>query len=71
METKTKTRRIIKSGTALIITLPADFCRKAGLKKGDTVGLTYDSVLVIVIPKEPGMNVGAGDGNEGLQPIRS
>lgn len=51
-ETKTKTRRVIKSGESLIISLPVEFCRKAGIKKGDTVGLTYDSVLIIVTPKE-------------------
>jgi len=31
-ETKTKTRRVIKAGQGLVITLPADFCRKTGLK---------------------------------------
>jgi uncharacterized protein Veg len=52
-QVKAKTRRVIKSGQGLIITLPADFCRKAGIKKGDVLGLTYDSVVIIAIPKEP------------------
>ena len=53
METKSKTRKIIKSGDALIITLPKEFVVKSGLKKGDTVGITYDSFLVIINPKLP------------------
>ena len=52
METKTKTRRVIKSGEASIISLSAEFVRKAGLKKGDVVGLTYNSILVVMTPKE-------------------
>jgi len=51
METKSKTRKIIKSGNGLIITVPKEFTDKTGLKKGDVVGLTYDSILVIVTPK--------------------
>lgn len=53
METKSKTRKIIKSGNGLIITLPKEFTDKAELKKGDVVGVTYDSVLVIVTPRQP------------------
>jgi antitoxin component of MazEF toxin-antitoxin module len=53
MDTKTKKRKVVKSGQALIITLPADFVRSSGLKKGDTVGVTYDSILVIVKPELP------------------
>ena len=52
-ETKTKTRRVIKAGQGLVITLPVDFCRKANIKKGDVVGLTYDSILVVITPQLP------------------
>ena len=48
-----KTRKVIQSGNALIITLPKEFTDEAELKKGDVVGVTYDSVLVIVTPREP------------------
>jgi len=51
VETKTKRRKLIKFGREqLIITLPQEFVHKAGLKKGDVVGVTYDSILVIVTP---------------------
>ena len=53
MEPKHKTRKIIKSGNGLIITLPKEFTDRAELKKGDVVGVTYDSVLLIVTPREP------------------
>lgn len=53
METKTKLRKVIKSGNALIITLPKDFTDKARLAKGDVVAVTYDGLLVIVNPNEP------------------
>jgi antitoxin component of MazEF toxin-antitoxin module len=53
MGTTTKTRRLIKSANSLIITLPADYIRKAGLKKGDVVGVAYDSLMVIVNPNPP------------------
>lgn len=52
METKSKTRRVIKSGKALIVTLPQEFVDNSGLKKGDTVGMTYDSFLVIINPRK-------------------
>jgi len=52
MVTKTKTGRIMQLSNSLLITLPIDFVRKSGLKKGDVVGLTYDSILVIVTPKQ-------------------
>jgi len=52
METKTKRRKVIKFGQdAMVITLPKDFTNKAGIKVGDIVGITYDSILVIVTPK--------------------
>ena len=53
METKSKTRKIIKSGNGLILTLPKEFTDKAGLKKGDVVAVTYDGLLVIVSPNPP------------------
>lgn len=53
METKSKTRKVIKLGDALVIVLPKEFTDKADIKKGDTVGITYNSVLVMVTPHLP------------------
>ena len=53
IKTKVKTRRVIRSGDSLILTLPQDFVRKSGLKKGDVVAMAYDSLLVIVNPNKP------------------
>lgn len=53
METKTKLRKIIKSGDSLVVTLPKEFTDKARLAKGDVVSVTYDGLLVIVNPNEP------------------
>ena len=53
MEAKTKTRRIIKSGNGLIITLPVEYIRKTGLRKGDVVAVAYDTLLVVVNPNPP------------------
>ena len=56
METKSKTHRIIKAGAGYVVTLPIEIIRKAGLKKGDEVGLVYDSFHVIVHPRQkPGI----------------
>jgi hypothetical protein len=51
METKSKTRKIIKAGAGYVVTLPIEFIRKAGLKKGDEIGMVYDSFLVIISPR--------------------
>ena len=54
METQSKRRKVMQFGNnQLIITLPKDFIDNSGIKKGDTVGLVYDSILAIVIPKLP------------------
>jgi len=53
METKVKTRKIIKSGGSLLITLPREFTRKSGLSKGDTVAVAYDGLFVIINPNKP------------------
>ena len=50
MGTKAKTRKVMKSGDALIISLPQEFVRRSGLKKGDVVAVAYDSLIVIVNP---------------------
>ena len=52
-ETKSKTRKVIKAGQGLVITLPVDFCRKAGISKGDKLGVVYDSFLVVISPNPP------------------
>lgn len=54
METKTKRRKVIQFGqNSLVITLPKEFVDKSGIKKGDRVAVTYDSLLVIVNPNLP------------------
>lgn len=53
MDTKSKTRKVIQSGNALIISLPADFCRKAGIRRGDVLGLTYNTIVIIGVPRLP------------------
>lgn len=52
-DTKTKNIRAVKSGAGLVITLPVEFCRKAGIKKGDVLGLVYDSIVIIGVPRLP------------------
>lgn len=53
IKTITKRRKVIRLGQALVITLPKEFCVRAGLTGGEIVGVTYDSVLVIVNPNLP------------------
>jgi len=53
MQTKTRRRKVIKFGQdAMVVTLPKEFTDKAGIRVGDVVGVTYDSVLVIVTPEK-------------------
>lgn len=53
METRAKIRRVIKSGEGLIITLPADFVKLAGIQRGDAVGVTYNErSLIIAVPSK-------------------
>lgn len=52
-DTKTKTRKLINIGGSYGVTIPKKFIDKAGLKFGDRVGLTYNSILVIVVPMGP------------------
>lgn len=47
---KTKTKKVIQSGNSLIVILPQDYVRETGLKKGDTVVITYDGVLIVLNP---------------------
>jgi len=53
MQAKTKSRKLIKLGEALVMTIPKDFWQKAGLKPGDRVGVVYDSVIIIATPQKP------------------
>lgn len=50
METKCKTRKVIKVGGSLGMTLPKEFVVKNKLETGDKLGVTFDSILVIVVP---------------------
>ena len=52
MTIKAKTRKIIKLGDSLVVSLPSDFVKKSELRKGNIVSATYDDgVLLILNPK--------------------
>ena len=53
METDSKARKLIAVGGSIGITVPKEFLKKNNLKAGDKVGVTYDSILVLVIPEKP------------------
>ena len=53
METRVKTRKLIELGGSLTITLPREYIRKAGLQKGDVVGVVYDGLFVVINPNKP------------------
>ena len=53
MATKAKTRKLIQSANSLLITLPVEYIRQTGLKKGDVVGVAYDRLLVVINPNPP------------------
>ena len=53
MNTKAKDRKILEIGGSYLITLPREFILKNKLKKGDSVGLTYNEVLLICVPRLP------------------
>jgi len=46
-EYKKSTRKIIELGESLLITIPRDFIRAHGLKKGDLVDVFFDDKLVV------------------------
>jgi antitoxin component of MazEF toxin-antitoxin module len=48
--TKSKPGKLLKVGNSILLTLPPEFIKKNKLKPGDKVGITYDSILVIVHP---------------------
>jgi len=50
---KTKYRKVIKCGDNLIITLPKEFVERSGIKRGQKIACTYDSILIAVIPNLP------------------
>ena len=54
METNTKKKKVVSLGRALAIILPAEFVRNSGIKKGDVVAVTYDTILVMINPNLPG-----------------
>jgi len=51
---KTKTRKIINVGGSYGITIPKSFIEKNHLRFGDTVGIVFDSIMLIVNPNLPG-----------------
>jgi hypothetical protein len=51
--TKAKPAKLLRVGASMLITLPPEFIRKNKLKPGDRVGLTYNSILVVINPREP------------------
>ena len=40
-------RRVIKNGDSLIVTLPAEWVREHGIRRGDTLALTANSILTM------------------------
>jgi len=50
---KTRTRKIINIGGSYGITIPRQFIEKNNLRFGDTVGIVFDSLLLIVNPEPP------------------
>ena len=50
-EFRVKTKKIIQSGRSLIVILPKDYVERTGLRKGDTVSITYNGILIILNPK--------------------
>ena len=52
-QTQCKARKLLDIGGSYAITIPKPFIRKNGLRHGDMVGLTYDSILVLVVPQVP------------------
>jgi antitoxin component of MazEF toxin-antitoxin module len=45
-------RRILRSGGAMVVSLPPDWLRGNGLSAGDVVELTYDGIIRIRAPKK-------------------
>ena len=51
MEAKRKI--VFQTGQSLAIILPRDFCRRAGIRKGDITGVVYnDYSLTVVSPRQ-------------------
>jgi len=50
---KTGTRRLIRHGGSIGITLPASFLKESQLKVGDKMAVVFDDVLFYVKPVEP------------------
>lgn len=49
-EPKSGTRRLIRIGGSVGITLPPKHLKRMGWKVGDKIGMVYDDVLVMVKP---------------------
>lgn len=52
-EIKGKDRKLIAIGGSIGITVPKLFLEKNKLRRGDSVGITYDDVLMICVPRLP------------------
>jgi len=52
--TKSKARKLIPIGGSVGITVPKPFLEKNSLKKGDQVGVVFNDVLLICVPRLPG-----------------
>jgi len=51
--TESRPRKLIRLGDSTALTLPPEFIRKNNLKPGDTVGVTYDSIILVAVPRLP------------------
>lgn len=52
-ETGSKARKLIPIGGSIGITVPKEFLEKNNLKPGDSIGVVYNSILMICVPKLP------------------
>ncbi len=60
MRTEGTDRQILAVGGSHYISLPPEFVRKNDLKPGDRVGVAYNDILAILVPRLP---KGDGDGD--------
>ena len=49
-KTIVKVRKVFPGNNALLLCLPVDFTRKAGISKGDTVIVSYNDFILTVTP---------------------
>ena len=53
MKVGAKRRKLVELGGSLVVSMPREYVREAGLRKGDMVAIAYDSLFVVVNPNMP------------------